>query len=166
MMRHLDYGQEPRLYYCVNGGDGLSSYCLCLPLGLYWGWPVALNPIGNGPHCSSSLTEGGHACLENLPPTIPAEWVAGILELLMYFCRAHWPGDYLKKKKNCCKMSLISLGQKRAPSQPHQLLLLFTSYSMMLKITEILGFPGGSVIDSILLMQWGVGQIPGQGMKI
>lgn len=120
MMRHLDYGQEPRLYYCVNGGDGLSSYCLCLPLGLYWGWPVALNPIGNGPHCSSSLTEGGHACLENLPPTIPAEWVAGILELLMYFCRAHWPGDYLKKKKKLLQdvLNIFRLEESTQPTPP------------------------------------------------
>ena len=36
----------------------------------------------------------------------------------------------------------------------------------MLKITEILDFPGGPVIDSILLMQGGVGLITGWGMKI
>ena len=133
--------------------------------GLLLGLALALNPKGTGPHCSSFLTDGGHACLENLPPTIPAEWVAGILEPLMYFCRAHWPGDYLKKKKML--QDFLNLSRLKASTQPTpQLLLLWTSYSLMLKITEILGFPGGPLIDSILLMQGGVGSIPGRGIEI
>ena len=108
--------------------------------GLLLGLALALNPKGTGPHCSSFLTDGGHACLENLPPTIPAEWVAGILEPLMYFCRAHWPGDYLKKKM---LQDFLNLSRLKASTQPTpQLLLLWTSYSLMLKITDF-GLPWG-----------------------
>ena len=61
----------------------------------------------------------------------------------------------------------LNLSRLKASTQPTpQLLLLWTSYSLMLKITEILGFPGGPLIDSILLMQGGVGSIPGREIEI
>lgn len=78
-MENLHYDQEPSLHYRVNAGDvGVMGFQVTVRVCLCQAWPVALNPKGKGLHCNTPFTEGEHVPLENLCPTIPAEWVASL----------------------------------------------------------------------------------------